>query len=747
MHRSLIQVLCLFALVSPLLGRTSEDPARDFEKQRTAVESLSQDGKWKAARLKLLALLREHKGAEYVRPSLPEIRISLRRAAFWSKFKRPDPSDLISGKLLTHNRGTGKIRVEYNSSNLEDFEQVSNYLLHPLHFRKDYTLEIEASPEALSSMAFMVDSILSDAYLIQPGNNVVGNATYSFHQLIRVTGEGTEILESVKPKERKRKKKGKEKPVILKIKVGASKINVSYDNRSILTVKKNSESLGQFGIVGQPVFEKLTVTGTAQFAWIENVIDHSVQSELSAFETTYEDPEELNSWSAAESTTRITDLKELTEQLQFPDLFTETQAASMQEVMGWINTNRHDEAKSRLEASDVAEFSLATRAFLQMLNCLYADHYDRAIEQTDLLIGLSGETPGYHQIAIMLRFQAERNEAAIEQLKTVIARFPDEFWPHVELAQLLLLESRFEEARQRIDAGLLLEPGNSELAELRIQVAKASQGPSWKRVYDVSGKHTHTFSDLNAKIARVVSRAAEDAYAHYAQVFGKPATDDDLLKLYLFSGQSSYSAYIEGVEDDSAENTAGIYSPRLKQICIWNLASPEELLNVVRHETMHAYMDRALGMNPIWLGEGLAEYFAAAKPEGKKWIAGSPAAEHLALFKQAGLKKVTVEQLLYFDNADFMLNAFYTYPMAWAFVDFLLHSSDANHALFDEIWTLLEGTIAPANATHQVFDKVDLDALARIIHEPRGKTPRIGSCWHFADTCPRRRPCKVVEDA
>ncbi|MFT5287917.1 MAG: CubicO group peptidase (beta-lactamase class C family), partial [Planctomycetota bacterium] len=36
------------------------------------------------------------------------------------------------------------------------------------------------------------------------------------------------------------------------------------------------------------------------------------------------------------------------------------------------------------------------------------------------------------------------------------------------------------------------------------------------------------------------------------------------------------------------------------------------------------------------------------------------------------------------------------------------------------------------------------DPLARIIHEPRGKTPRIGSCWHFADTCPRRRPCKVV---
>ncbi|MFT7665376.1 MAG: outer membrane protein assembly factor BamB, partial [Planctomycetota bacterium] len=38
------------------------------------------------------------------------------------------------------------------------------------------------------------------------------------------------------------------------------------------------------------------------------------------------------------------------------------------------------------------------------------------------------------------------------------------------------------------------------------------------------------------------------------------------------------------------------------------------------------------------------------------------------------------------------------------------------------------------------------EQLARIIHEPRGKTPRIGSCWHFADTCPRRRPCKVVED-
>ncbi|MFT7664146.1 MAG: transposase, partial [Planctomycetota bacterium] len=61
-----------------------------------------------------------------------------------------------------------------------------------------------------------------------------------------------------------------------------------------------------------------------------------------------------------------------------------------------------------------------------------------------------------------------------------------------------------------------------------------------------------------------------------------------------------------------------------------------------------------------------------------------------------------------------------------------------NHELGIVVWAK-EGKNA---ATLRAF----FEELARIIHEPRGKTPRIGSCWHFADTCPRRRPCKVVED-
>jgi HEAT repeat protein len=56
----------------------------------------------------------------------------------------------------------------------------------------------------------------------------------------------------------------------------------------------------------------------------------------------------------------------------------------------------------------------------------------------------------------------------------------------------------------------------------------------------------------------------------------------------------------------------------------------------------------------------------------------------------------------------------------------------------------LASALSNSNSSIQ---KAAVAALARIIHEPRGKTPRIGSCWHFADTCPRRRPCKVVEDA
>ena len=60
----------------------------------------------------------------------------------------------------------------------------------------------------------------------------------------------------------------------------------------------------------------------------------------------------------------------------------------------------------------------------------------------------------------------------------------------------------------------------------------------------------------------------------------------------------------------------GLYSPALKQLLIWNQPNRKKMLETVRHEGFHQYLDGVMSDPPPWLNEGLAMYYEALPPAG-----------------------------------------------------------------------------------------------------------------------------------
>ncbi|MCA9000405.1 MAG: hypothetical protein KDB61_00680, partial [Planctomycetes bacterium] len=303
------------------------------------------------------------------------------------------------------------------------------------------------------------------------------------------------------------------------------------------------------------------------------------------------------------------------------------------------------------------------------------------------------------------------------KLEKLVADEPNDTAFHAELASVLMLRGDLPAAKSRIDVGLGISPNDADLLDLRSQLAKASQGPSWRKSQREEGVHFVVETDLDKRAVRVIARVADEAMGQYEQVFGVPSDSQGKLPLFLFAGESSYKAYIQGVADANAESTLGIFSPLLKQVLVWNQSDRQGLIRVVRHEVMHAYMDRVLGFSPPWLAEGLSEFCAESKDEEGQWQAGGICVDHLRVFETYGLQKLSVDQLLHMPQEHFMANSNYTYPMAWAFVHFLLTTSPGNRAHFDAIWGRLKGRIGPMAATREVFQSVDMAALDKAFWE------------------------------
>ncbi|HMQ24092.1 MAG TPA: hypothetical protein PKE00_16500, partial [Planctomycetota bacterium] len=123
----MLTIACVLLLASIATCQDSEAFRADLD----AVQNSMHRGGWKSARKKLDEILATYEKKPFVIARRHELIELCRRCDFASNHAAPKPADLITGKLVAYDERSGRIKLDYDVSNIGDFTKIGDFLHHP----------------------------------------------------------------------------------------------------------------------------------------------------------------------------------------------------------------------------------------------------------------------------------------------------------------------------------------------------------------------------------------------------------------------------------------------------------------------------------------------------------------------------------------------------------------------------------------------------------------------------------------
>lgn len=153
--------------------------------------------------------------------------------------------------------------------------------------------------------------------------------------------------------------------------------------------------------------------------------------------------------------------------------------------------------------------------------------------------------------------------------------------------------------------------------------------------------------------------------------------------VYLFSNETEYTQYLQATFPGYPPRRAYFIQTPGKELAVytwWGARIQEDL----RHEFTHGLLHASLETVPLWLDEGLAEYFEVAGS-----IPGNVNPEHVQLLATAVHNgwRPDLDRLETLERVEHMKRP--DYREAWAWVHYMLHSSpDTRQVLLNYVHEL-----------------------------------------------------------
>ena len=701
----------------------TDDADIELESSLESLREMLARRRWKEAESALLALLTEQAGAEPLRPHLPGLREDLRRAAFWKNMQEPDLDSLVEGELLRYEAKSGSLKLRYRVDELGQFERAGRTHVHPAHFADSWTIEVEGTPEEVSSLALLVKLAPNDGYLLRFGRREKGDLLYLKHAAHRLRESKLEELPVAEPKLRKSSRP----TVVGKIEIGRNSIRMAYGSHRVAKLDKQDERYGSLVLIPTveddrlQAFGTITIEGKVDRGWIGGLLDEAVGDQRSAFEATWQDPEIFDAWGPGEAAdSREDDWSDVFARLGIPIVFDRTDQRELFEKLKPFAGR-----KTRLESGLLLKqldqlpsdaLSPSALAFLRMHCAIHTDRPTLALEQFEAL-----DFEPDHQLDLDLaRALLLRNTGRLVEARThfegLVAAEKSLALAYAQLVEIDLLLGEPEVAKSHILQGRRAFPSSGGLRTLESTIAKASKGPAWERVIEEIGDHFIIRTDGDRKLAREARRVADQAWERCVVFFGplpESVPTDARTLIHLFAGESSYLNYVQGVADPSHENSLGVYSPLLKQIAVWNQPDVDDLWDTLRHETAHRYLELSLGLRtPRWLNEGLAEVFAACWDEEGDFLPGGMRNRALAVFARVD-EMSELGTFATISDEGFLKMLEVGYAQAWALTHFLRFGGESDRRALE---TMLEGIRSgedPQVAIFRALDALDLKNLQK----------------------------------
>ena len=676
-------------------------------------------GKPADARKVLLDALERHRDTDHVFAKRLTVEDLAGRIAFRQAVPPPDPQTVVKGKLKRFLSFSGLVEVVYEAGKPNDLEaRPDGSLLFPVRFRGPYTLTIKGDsyadePKEVPLVQVGMDAQgrakRDDAWVVSfgvPPFTEGGQKAWVPPRILRVAGgEKTVVAEKTDahPAQARR-------PFRLEAAMTATRLTASVNGTTIGGTAKPEGVFG-YALILVPGWREITIAGQIEPSWIQGKLDAIVDAKRQAFDAGFDVKTVLPAWLYAPRASAATpapgrehaggSITSLPPELMLPyaealEKLDDDPKAALAAAEALRAKGATAEAVGVLAARALDALGQPTKALAEVDKVLAAtpDAFDALLVRAGLLVRLGRDT----DLTLTLQTLLKRPEAGTTT------------W--VAAGRFLLLAGRLDEARRLAEDAARRGEHSEALEQLGRIVVRAQAGPAWPRAFEYKSSNYHVVSDIDQDTCRKAALVLEDALADFrGHVRSLKPEPRRLYRVYLFSGRASFQSYVEDAVTfggKTPEQVAGLYSPVLKQLLIWNLPDRDEMMKTVRHEGFHQYLDRVLPDPPVWFNEGLAVYFEDLKRVDGVLQAAAVRPDFLRIL--AGKPLVPMAEFVRIRPADFYRTSPHSYAQGWLVAHLLRQGTPKHKELYRTLLSRLE-TAAGTEAVEATFDDATLKAL------------------------------------
>lgn len=746
----ILAVIAFFACGS-LLAQESQA----FRSELRAITANS-NADWSVAMDRLTALLLSHKDADYVRHARLEIVDLHRRLSFEASYTQPAPRDLVSGQLVSYKVKTGKIKLVYTQKTLSDFSDPNKPMpvvrrklklgelrlpempqmprfgpeyrprIHPAQFK---SCKIEVTGQQYQSTELLTGINNDGAFRTMAGELVsrhwLGGQTYVPTMMSRRRGKDTTELFRKTWLPKKPSKKNKSKPqwpmkhggkYTIVLDVAPQSLSLRINRKFVVKKSWRDPVAGSIGITDSS-FDKLTITGKVEPAWIHGLLDNHRQVARKKFIKRYKATAQLPAWMFTAPKVAVASSASKTRRY-YPGKQRPKDLKLVQTVLTDLSKGRSTRVLFRMALWKPEQVPVLVKQYLMSYANLVGGFYKKSIEFAVQVVAADPEFSDGRSVLGQSYLALRQNEAAEQQFREVIKLRPRSAITYYDLALALIRQSKPGDARQVLGDAVSLGLGDDRLHAMRRLADRIIDGPAFGKRFTVETKHYVITSDIDEAVCKSAGKVLEGALAYYCKMLGNVRSrfeDGQRFQVYLFSGEQGYKRYLEGLELRIPIHTAGVYSPELQQLLIWNLSNRTDMLRTIRHEGFHQYFDMLAAETPVWLNEGLAEYFEVSRFNAGKPSAGVVRPSHvrtLALVR-ATARDPVAEFMNITPREFYGPKASLNYSQSWALVRYLRGGTPKVRAVFDRLVSALVEGKSRDEALAEALEGVDLDRLTK----------------------------------
>jgi tetratricopeptide (TPR) repeat protein len=228
-------------------------------------------------------------------------------------------------------------------------------------------------------------------------------------------------------------------------------------------------------------------------------------------------------------------------------------------------------------------------------------------------------------------------------------------------------------------------------------LAQSAEVQGW---IEVATEHFRVYSSAGTTLTTELAHRLEELRAVLSQTIGYESSEARPLHIIVFSSEGSFSPYA------FFDQTGGFYLRAPDSSYIGVSADPRwNPTRLISHEYVHALLADHIPDAPLWLFEGLAEFFESISVDGSTASIGLPLEDRLQQLKRAPL--IPMDVLLDVDRK----SVYYTgaeerdryYAQSWGLVHALLLGSDPGTRGFKRGFGVIEQTPPDAKALSATF--------------------------------------------